>query len=198
MSDFTAVIEQPLFDTTHQALAFAFRRSNGAVSRPMMNRLASAGSSSDRGLGGDDGVAQAGLILRRLTQLGPLHVAILKARYGVRERICSCCEQPAPHFEWLGAIRTVSETGYARLSMPSVTPEMVRDLAIRYYSTPKHPLEDIGSRHGVSLSTASRANGEIVLWLRGPRKSKDNQQGEEAAAYSGADSLLRSVGLVVD
>lgn len=195
----TEVIEHPIFDSTHQALVFAFHRSNATVARPLMNRLAGGESGGGLGLGGVDGAGQAGMILRRISELEPLHVAILRARYGVRERVCPCCQQPVAHHDWVGAIRVIGDSACEMLAMPSVTQELCRDLVVRYFSAQKRPLEDIGSRHSVSLSTASRAFGEIVLWLRGSRKGKGNQPGPrglEAVVLAMADTALRETGFV--
>lgn len=124
---------------------------------------------------------------------------ILRARYGVREYACACCEQPVAHHEWLEAIRTIADSAHAMLAMPCVKPELCRDLVIRYFSSNKRPLEDIGGRHGVSLSPASRAHGAIVLWLRGSRKGKGDQPGPkglEASVFTRADTTLRDAGFV--
>lgn len=192
-------VDQVLFENAHQALVFAFHRSNGTQSMPLMNRLASDPGASGKGLGGLDGVGQAGMILRRLSELEPLHMALLRARYGVRETACPCCHQDTPHHEWVGAIRLIGNSANAMLAMPSVTEALCADLVVRYFTSVKAPLTDVGSRHGVSESTASRANGEITLWLRGPRRNKGDGQGPkglEAVVFQRADSLLREAGLI--
>lgn len=197
----TDVVENSLFESAHEAIVFAFHRSSNTVASPLMNRLAGGTGGTGKGLGGLNGSGQAGLILRRLSELGPMHMAVLRARYGVREYACACCEQPVAHHEWLGAIRTIAESAHSMLAMPSVKPELCRDLVIRYFSSNKRPLEDIGSRHGSSRSTAARAYGEIVLWLRGSRKGKGDQPGPkglEASVFAQADTALRDAGFIAN
>ena len=86
--------DRPPFDSAHQALLFAFtfsgnqhgtaaaaERRIALFSRERYENLPTA--SAGRGLGGLDGAAQAGMILRRVSTLHPLHQAAITARFAV-------------------------------------------------------------------------------------------------------------------
>lgn len=192
------ILEKPLFASTHEALAFAFNYTSNPPG-PLVNRLGGSARPEGRGLHGEAGAAQSGMILRRLQELDPLHYAVLRARYGPMTRDCSCCGQPAPHYEWASSIRLISGRAMHLFnSMHSVTDALVYALVSRFYARDKTPLEDIGSKCGVSLSTASRANGDLSLWLRGPKRAKQGEPGKgvDAVAFAEADRLLTCSGFI--
>lgn len=192
------ILEKPLFASSHEALAFAFNHA-GYPAGPLMNRLAGGARHEGRGLSGENGAGQAGMIKRCLERLSPLHRSVLRARYGPATRECSCCGQPAPHHEWVSSVKIITSHALERLeSMPSVSDALVYALVARYFSKDRTSLEIVGSKCGVSLSTASRANSEITLWLRGPKKVRPGfpERGVDAIAFAEADSILTSAGFI--
>ncbi|WP_442596331.1 hypothetical protein ACSBPU_05650 [Parapusillimonas sp. JC17] len=187
-----------LFENAHQALVFAFNRSSRSAARPLVDRIGAGENAAGMGLPGEDGAGQAGMILSRLSHLQVLHRALLRARYGPRSRDCLCCGQATPHHEWVSATRVIAAHARERFTaMPSVNEALILALVVRYFGGEKAPLEDIGSRHGVSQPTASRANRELSVWLRGPKsKAAERVIGAEAQAFGMAERVLLEAGML--
>ncbi|MEQ4618324.1 MAG: hypothetical protein ABN482_09780 [Corticimicrobacter sp.] len=188
---------EALFASAHQALVFTFHRSNGTPRRPLMSRLADGGASryDARGLGGVDGVAQAGMMLQCMERnLSELHFALLRARYGVKEKQCQCCGHPGRHPEWMGSLHVIAVRAREVIDRPSVTLALSKSLVLRYFEKSKIPLENIGSQCGVSRAAAFRANADIMRWLRGERGA--DTPGIESLALDMATECFKKAGIL--
>ncbi len=193
--------EGAVFETAHQALMFAFNFSASTLDRPLTSRMADKYRPTGKGLAGNDGAAQAGLILKRIEQhLSRLHQAILYARFAPREEACPCCNHPRARDEWMASIRVISDAAVASALTGHLTARALRDgLVARYFGQKIH-LQELAARAGVNRDTASNHNGMIVNWLRGTRAKirggecvKEGTMGEEQRAMDAADAVLSDV-----
>lgn len=109
----TQEIAEKSFRTPVDALIFAFSYSMQQQGRPLSDRLASPGSQSSKGLSGNDGAAQAGMIWRELEDVDNLERAALIARYAPRSIPCTCtnlcCSGYKPNPAWDNAVRTLEQ-----------------------------------------------------------------------------------------
>jgi len=188
-----------MFQTAHQALMFAFNFSAGTVDRPLTSRMADKYRPTGRGLAGNDGAAQAGLILQPIKErLSGLHQAILYARFAPREEPCPCCNHPRMRDEWMASIRVISDAAVASALTGHLTARVLRDgLVARYFGQKIH-LQELAAKAGVNRDTASSHNSMIVKWLRGTRAKvrggdlvKEGAMGEEQRALDAAEAVLR-------
>lgn len=103
------MIDQPLFDSTHSALIFAFNYSvQQSPKTPMTSLMRTAQIGAGKGLSGLDAAAQAGMILAEVCRLPDDQHNVIVARYGHVLHECSHCEQEAPSEEWRSAVDALS------------------------------------------------------------------------------------------
>lgn len=104
---------ETLFSTPQDALVFAFNYSMQQQGRTLVDRLAAPTARTGKGLSGNDGAAQAGIVRRELEELPPLQRAVLTARFAPRSSPCSCggpcCSGHRPNREWTDAIRLLEQ-----------------------------------------------------------------------------------------
>lgn len=192
-----------LFATAHAALTFAFNHSDQVYDKPMMARMAqSPGPGTGKGLGGQDGAGQAGIILAALESLPRLYRAILVARFAPQSEPCKCCKGATDRLEWLEAIREISNAAACEALSAHPTARVLRDAIVARYFGKDVKLSDAADRAGVSAATATNHNGKIKLWLYGTRTTKktdggrgDGKKGVEALAMEYAADLLTAKGL---
>lgn len=197
MDDGAAAVDVLPFATAHQALTFAFNFSASTLDRPLMARMADKYKPTGKGLAGNDGAGQAGMILRRIKELSRLHQAILYARFAPQEEPCPCCQRPKARDEWMGSIRVISDAAITAALTGHLTNRVLRDgLVARYFGQKIH-LQELAARAGVNRDTASAQNSMIVNWLRGTRDKvrrgelvKHGEMGEEQRAMNAAEAVL--------
>ena len=100
-----------LFKSSHAALIFAFNYAGQQSPKtPLTTLLRISGNlrRNGKGLGGLDGAAQAGMILRALNSLAAVQRQVLIVRYGDFRHTCLCCGQPAPSADWREAVDSLS------------------------------------------------------------------------------------------
>lgn len=193
--------DEALFKSAADALRFAFHFSHQQYDRPLINRMADKHLGGDgKGLSGNDGAGQAGMIRRELSTLSNLHLAILTARFAPQFFPCSCarpcCSGKAINFEWREATRAVAAHACESLQGGAGKFRLRHELVLRYYGT-KDTLTDIADRCGIRRQAASDHNSLIVTWLRGSqaKKGKDGVKGEEAKAMEAAAAVLHGCGM---
>jgi hypothetical protein len=86
-------MQDQLFRNTHEALTFAFNYSSQQYALSPMAKLMKTGIGSGKGLVGNDGAAQAGIIASRVGQLPPMQRACITARYAPKFEDCPCCQR---------------------------------------------------------------------------------------------------------
>lgn len=201
----TAEALEPLFESAHGALVFAFNFSGQCYDRPMMNRLATPSFGGGKGLVGLDGAAQSGMIRAEVQSLGRLAEAILIARIAPRTTPCSCrsscCSGHKPNKEWTDAIAYLSD--YVRttaLAGCTVNGMLRREYVVRYFSRKDErvSLELLAEKHDIARNTVSAHNAKVATWLGGvpAKKGKEGMPGMETAAMDAIEDRLRDIGMV--
>lgn len=162
-------LDEPLFRSVEQALAFAFRHPQGDVGRPLMNRMADGPRRTGRGLVGLDASMQAGLIQAAVKDVGELPFAIAAARYLRHTVPCacgaSCCHGFRPNQEWVRAITTVTEAASEAIPHRHVMHAVRKAVVMRYFGE-KVSLKDVAERCRVDRNTASAHAKAITDFLR--------------------------------
>lgn len=108
----------PLFDSAHNALTFAFNFSDQQYDRPLMNRLGDTPVDRvSKGLAGMDGAGQAGMIISRVMLMQALSQYIIFAQYAPIILDCecrrACCIGKKPNALWDEVIREISQASIA-------------------------------------------------------------------------------------
>jgi hypothetical protein len=200
MIDVTTTTD-PIFESAHSAALFAHRFSTEQYGRSAMSRMMTGPTGTGKGLAGIDGAGQAGMIRRLVQGLGPLHEAIIVARFSPREMDCACgsacCSGKFNNLEWAAAVRKIGEFSI------TATPCAVSNLRLRCGVVAKHfgiPLNigELADQCEVHRNTASKHASLILAWLRGkPAKGQHPAvTGEEAKALMGLHDVLQAARLV--
>lgn len=195
-------MSEPLFKTAHQALSFAYNFSASTLDRPLMNRMADKFKPTGKGLAGLDGAAQAGMILRNITELPRLQQMILIARFAPQGSECHCCGGPVPSLIWMGAVREISDAAVSQALSGHVTMRALRDGLVARYFGQKINLQDLAKKANVNRDTASKQNTQLMTWLHGTRITKkgelreDGVKGQEQLALDAAESVLLDARIV--
>lgn len=201
----TAEALEPLFESAHGALVFAFNFSGQCYDRPMMNRLASPTFGTGKGLVGLDGAAQAGFIRAEVQALGKLAEAILIARLAPRWMPChcrqACCSGKKPNKEWTDAIAYLAD--YVRntaLAGCTANGMMRREYVVRHFSRKEDrtSIEELAERHDIARNTISAHAAKVATLLGGHQAKKDKAAapGLESAAMNAIEDQLRDIGMV--
>jgi hypothetical protein len=145
----------------------------------------------DKGLGGVDGAATAGLVMAIIDQnVSDTDAAILTARFTQKAIPCSCgracCAGFRPYLPWIEAIALLVE------ALPNPFPETranytLRQACIRKFFGEKVSLVAAAKEARVHRDTASQHNSRIVRMLR---------EDERRAIYE-VGAALTSSGLLV-
>lgn len=195
-------MNEPLFKSAHAALTFAYNFSESSLDRPLMNRMADKYKATGKGLAGLDGAAQAGMILRELRDLSRLDQMILIAKFGKRIGECPCCGGEVPNATWLAAVREISDAAASAALSGHVTMRVLRDGIVARYFGQKVHLQALAKKAGVHPDTATKQNGQVVLWLRGTRLTRKGREvlpgqvGAEQRALAAADEALHLSGIL--
>lgn len=189
----TAEVLEPLFESAHGALVFAFNFSGQCYDRPMMNRLASPAFGSGKGLAGLDGAAQAGMIRAEVQAMGQLAEAILIARIAPRSVPChcrsSCCSGHRPNKDWTDAISYLAE--YVRTTaLAGCTSNglLRREYVLRYFTRKddRISLEALAEKHDLNRQTVSAHASKVAKTIKEL----------ESIAQSAAEDRLMAAGMV--
>lgn len=103
---------EPLFKSAHDALVFAFNYSDQQYGKTPMSKVILAGTETGKGLSGNDGAAQAGMIKAEVKNIDRLMQAFLTARFAPFaipcDCGCPCCSGRRSNEEWTNAIGVLS------------------------------------------------------------------------------------------
>lgn len=200
----TAEMLEPLFESAHGALVFAFNFSGQCYDRPMMNRLASPAIGSGKGLVGLDGAAQAGMIRAEVKTLGKLAESILIARIAPRMTPCSCrsscCSGHKPNKEWTDAIAILADHVRTTALAGCVSNGLLRrEYVVRHFTRKDEriSLEALAEKHEIHRDTASAHASKVALLLGGSqaKKGKPAVPGLEGVAMAAIEDRLREIGM---
>jgi hypothetical protein len=198
------VESEPLFNSAHAALVFAFNFS-GQSERSTMAKMAAPTGETGKGLGGLDGAAQAGMIRQELQSMGKLAEAILVARIAPRATPCSCrspcCSGYRPNPEWTSAIGHLADHIRNTALAGCTSNALLRRAYVVRYFTPKDKrisLEALASQHEVDRHSVSAHNAKVFALFGGTqaKAEKSASMGLEHAAMYSIDDRLREIGMV--
>lgn len=200
----TPIHNEPLFRSAHAALVFAFNFTMQQYDRPLMNKVASRDAQHEgKGLSGQDGAAQAGMIRRRLSTLPPLQQAIMVSRTAPPTLVCSCgapcCQGRQANLEWTAAIRLVADSAEQEaLAGCTINRGLTLGLLIRLFGQGKgQQMSDIAKQADVSSNTATNHLSRLKLWLHGSKThGAVAAVGQEALAILAAEQALINAGIV--
>jgi hypothetical protein len=214
---------QKLFRTPQDAMIFAFNYSMQQQGRPLADRLASPGARSGKGLSGNDGAGQAGMVRRELAFLQEVELAVLIARFAPRSMPCACrnacCSGHRPNPEWLDAIRVLEQAALGQLAGHLSHYRLRRHLVEKAVGL-KVELKALAKECGVNEKTVAAHWRIIKIWMHGQkaqhsisRKARDRSEhasvdvepdvearpatdGIESSARKKADNLLSTLPFV--
>lgn len=200
----STIDQEPLFDSAHNALLFAFNFSGQQYDRPIMNRLADDPIDYvSKGLSGMDGAAQAGMIFNKLFHLPPLYQYIVFATYAPRTIPCSCrypcCSGSKRNVLWDACIREIEEAALRNALVGCVSHRVLRrGIVERVFGDKTITLAGLAEKTGVSETTANSHNQKVRQWLLGMPATKRSEAvpGEKANAQAMIEQILVVDGLV--
>lgn len=183
------------FGSALEALRFAFTFALGAKpNRDAVNQLSSPTKSTGRGLGGMDGAAQAGMVLSKLHECGPLPENLLIAKVAPRSIPCSCgapcCSKARPNLQWSQAHGYVTDYCLVTVRKSSTG---TRGLMFNYQLNAALVLKYLGSHQSikeisegaeVSLQTA-HSHKKILFSLLKSKESEAWQNIEQRLIVAG-------------
>ncbi|MGS1116008.1 DNA-binding protein [Castellaniella sp. UC4442_H9] len=193
---------EPLFETAHNALLFAFNFSDQQYERPLMNRLADDPDGHvSMGLSGTDGAAQAGMIMSRIMLMPALSQYIIFAQYAPHALRCECkrpcCSGHRPNAQWDAAIAEVSRSSIAGAMTGTLSHRVLRDAIIRKMFGAKVDIVEAAERCGLEERQAYRHQTAIKQWLDGKRVQKgQDKRGVRAVAFEHITRILTDSGIV--
>lgn len=203
-----AVAERPqtekLFRTPVDALIFAFNYSMQQQGRPLADRMASPGGRSGKGLAGNDGAAQAGMIWYELQRMPEVEVAVLVARFAPRSMPCTCtnacCSGYTPNPAWNDAVRTLEQHAMAQLAGHVSNYRLRRRLVEKAIGL-KIEIKALAKECGVTEKTAGSHWRIIKEWMNGkpaqhPVSRADRARTEYADVGNAAESVPAVDGLI--
>jgi hypothetical protein len=185
--------EEVLFRTPQDALIYAFSYSMQTRDRSGADRLAAPSPRTGKGLSGNDGAGQAGMIRRELEQLTDVERAVLIARFAPRAWPCTCghacCSGYTPNPEYQEAITLLTQKAMSALAGRLVHYQLRRGL-IEKAAGMKVELKTLALKCEVSEKTAGEHWQVVKLWFQGQpkRKAKPSKRRRAAAGVATADT----------
>jgi hypothetical protein len=181
--------ENRLFDTPQDALIFAFNYSMQRSDRSAADRMAAPSPRTGKGLSGNDGAGQAGMIRRELEQLSDIDRAVLVARFAPRSWPCTCghacCSGYTPNPEYQAAISLLAEKVMPSLAGRLVHYQLRRGL-IEKAAGVKVEVKSLALKCEVSEKTAGEHWQVIKVWFQGqPKRKAKPAKRRRAAAGAG-------------
>ena len=214
---------QKLFRTPQDALIFAFNYSMQQQGRPLADRMAAPAARTGKGLSGNDGAGQAGMVRRELAFLQEIELAVLIARFAPRAMPCACrnacCSGYRPNPEWLDAIRVLEQAALEQLAGHLSHYRLRRRLVEKAVGL-KVEIKALARECGVNEKTVAAHWRIIKIWMHGQkaqpatsRQARDRSErasvdvdtdtearpatdGIESAARKKADNLLSTLPFV--
>jgi hypothetical protein len=192
-------LERPVFANARDAVRFAYTR-EGSANRPASARMTDKTGSGGRGLGGNDGAAQAGIIVAVLRKIGPVFNAIVIADSVPPVVPChckrSCCVGTRMFTPWHDAIAALT---LASILIPCRASEPLRtDLIMKSFTRGGPTLAKIAETHSIDPDTVTKHHRTITRWLKGAPAGKNGEEpvaGLNMRAWMDAESALHDVGI---
>lgn len=165
------MIDEPLFNSTHAALTFAFTYAAQQSPKTPLTYMFQSNPGEDdiprgiiqsKGLSGLDAAAQAGMILAEVCRLPDDQHNIIVARYYRAQHECRGCGQHAPRDEWRAAIDALSHC----VELEGVHRKVRLIMAEKAICGGKMDVETLCRRYSMSKSTTYRQLSEIKVKFR--------------------------------
>lgn len=170
----TMSYDEPLFNSAHAALVYAYSFSTQASPpKTPVAKLMQGPTGEGKGLAGIDGAAQAGMIRNEVVRLGKIAEAIIVSRNAPRWSPCSCraacCSGRKLNREWIDAISTLADN-VRTTALHGCTSNglMRREYVIRYFTRQgeRVSLEALADKYDMDRKTAGAHAGRVVKYLR--------------------------------
>lgn len=179
---------EQLFRTPQDAMVYAFSYSMQQQDRPLADRLASPAARTGKGLHGNDGAGQAGMIRRELAQLTDVDRAALVALFAPRSYPCACgsacCSRHTPNPEYVAAITLLTEKALGQLAGHLSHYQLRRSLVEKALGT-KMTIKSIATKCEVAEKTADAHWRIIRDWICGTPKKKSRKAAKRARVNAG-------------
>lgn len=183
----TETTEQ-LFRTPQDAMRYAFSYAMQQQDRPLADRLAAPSARTGKGLHGNDGAGQAGMIRRELAQLSDVDRAVLVALFAPRSYPCACgsacCSRHTPNPEYSAAITLLTEKALSQLSGHLSNYQLRRGLVEKALGT-KITIKALATKCEVTEKTADAHWRIIRDWIGGTPKKKSKKVAKRARVAAG-------------
>lgn len=166
-----------LFNSTHDALTFAFNYSSQQYALSPMSKLSLKGAGIGKGLISVDGAGQAGFIMAAVNRLTPVHKCCIVARYAIKTTECHCCGSEAMTDQYGEAILNLMEFCIKGGHITGVSVRKLRELIVRSFYERGISIQQAAEKYKVQRSTAYDQKTKIWTWL----KNVDAQAGEQVA-----------------
>ena len=174
----------PVFETTRNALVFAFRFSSAQYGEGTLGKLLRRGAGSGRGLSGLDGAGQAGMVLATVWRLKEIERAAIVARFSPRSEPCPCCGGAKMPDIWREAVETLAEwciqTGVLNIRCR-------RELVAKHFGMPGVEFAALAARYEINRKTVAEHYRTMA------RRLVD----VEASAQSVVDDAFKWSGMVL-
>lgn len=176
---------ETLFRTPQDALIFAFNYSMQRADRTLVDRMAAPAARTGKGLSGNDGAGQAGMIRRELEQLSDIERAVLVARFAPRSWPCACgracCSGYTPNPEYQQAISLLTQAAMSVLAGRVVHYQLRRAL-VEKAAGMKVEITTLAKKCEVNEKTADAHWQIIKVWFQGRSKPKAKPSKRKRAA----------------
>ena len=185
------IVEPALFKSAHAALTFAFNASRSTQGLSVIGKLMGGPPPTGRGLGGFDGLAQAGMIKREVLALQPcIRQHIIIARFATRELPCDCrrlcCSGRIGNMEWLSAISEIADIVRIEALAGTTVNYMLRHIIVRRYFGWNMSLISAANAASVDRDTASLHAARVIGYLKE----------HERLAWFDIEGRLKAAGMV--
>lgn len=196
--EMTVCDQEALFDSAHAALVFAFNFAGQHYDTPPLARLAAGLNreltpTSNKGLGGLDGAAQAGMIRAEINTLGNLAENVLTARFAPSYHPCACrsacCGGKKTNPEWINSIAWLSNhMRSTALFGTSADYRIRRTCVLRHFQVKekRQSLEQMADACGINRQTAGSYMSKVAKFLKVI----------ESSAYSAISDKLQEINVV--
>ena len=188
-----ALADPALFRSTHAALTFAFNATRATQGLSVIGRLMGGPAPANRGLGGLDGAAQAGMIKAEIATLTPIiRGYIITARFAMRGLPCdcrrSCCSGTKINHEWADAIESIADMVRSGALAGTVCNYTLRHIIVRRYFGVRSSLKAAAMASSVNVDTASLHAARVIGYLRE----------QERLGFWEVEGRLKRAGIVAD
>jgi len=166
-----AIDNEPLFTSAHTAVRYAFNFRSTDFGK---NALAawikdeSRKSGSGKGLRGNDGAAQAGMVLAEVDRLGEgvrgqAMRAVITCRYGDRGAHCPSCGGSVLAQHWRDARDELTE--FVLIGFNGISPRQMRRALVERFFGVQVKMGELAQRHDVDADTVTNHYKQIRALL---------------------------------